>query len=428
MKITLKNILAILAKVTLRRYKPVVIGITGSVGKTSTREAVFTVLRTKYRVRRSEKNYNTEIGLPLTVLGLRHYGRNPAGWAWGVFISCLRLVRSGRSYPEILVLEMGADRPGDIKYLAGIAPPFIAVYTAIGEIPVHVEYFAGPLEVAEEKAELAKALPPDGHMIYNADDEVFLEIKDRVVSSKVTFGFDEHADIRIVNYEIRLVDKAGQDFPDGISFKIEHDRNVVPVRLHGAFGKGHAYAGAAAAAVGLVLGMNLVEVSRALEDYIPPPGRSQLLKGIKGTLIIDDTYNAAPESMKGALDLLEKIPAKRKIAVLGDMLEIGKYTEEVHRSIGDRAAEMVDLLFTVGERAKYIADEAKTRGVEGRSRHLEAGQVFIFETSEEAGRALDPMLRPGDLVLVKGSRAINMEKAVNEIMAEPERASELLVY
>ncbi|MDO8560748.1 MAG: Mur ligase family protein [bacterium] len=427
MKTILQKILAILASATIRKYKPIVIGITGSVGKTSTKEAIFTVLKTKYRVRQSEKNYNNEIGVPLTILGMPNYGKNIFGWKWGIFVSCLRLIVPNRSYPEVLVLEMGTDRPGDIKYLASIAPPSVAVITAIGEIPAHVEFFAGPLEVAQEKSELFKALPSDGYALYNADDESLLEVKDVTRARKLSFGFDEHADIRISNYELRIIEKSGEDYPDGISFKISNDGNVVPMRIHGAFGTPNAYAASAATAVGKLLNMNLVEISQALESYKSPPGRTRLLHGIKGSLIIDDTYNASPESMNSALDLLEKMPAMRRIAVLGDMLEIGKYTEEAHRSVGDRVAQLANILFTVGARAKYIADEANTRGVEGKARRLETEDIFVFDVPMEAGQALDPMLKHGDVVLVKGSEGMRMEKVVEEIMAEPEKAQELLV-
>lgn len=427
-KSILQKLLAVLAKAAISRYKPTVIGITGSVGKTSTKEAIFAVLKTRYRVRRSEKNYNTEIGVPLTVLGLSHYGRNIFGWISALVRVTFRVIFRDKDFPEVLVLEMGADRPGDIKYLASIARPSIAVLTAIGEIPAHVEFFAGPLEVAQEKSELFKALPPDGYAIYNADDETLLEVKDSTRARKISFGFDEHAAMRISNYEIRLIEKDGQDFPDGISFKIENDGNVVPLRIHGAFGKPHAYASAAAAAVAKVLNINLVEVSRALETYEAGPGRGRLLAGIKKSLIIDDTYNASPESMRAGLELLQKIPGKRKIAVLGDMLEIGKYTEEAHRAVGDGAAEVADILLTVGQRAKYIADEALTRGVEGRPRILGASNVLTFDEAAEAGRALDPMIQPGDIIFVKGSRAMHLERVVEEIMAEPEKAEELLVH
>ena len=322
---------------------------------------------------------------------------------------------------------MGADRPGDIRYLSRIAPPSIAVLTAIGEIPVHVEFYAGPKEVAEEKAELFKVLSPDGYAIYNIDDEALLEVKDCGAARKISFGFDEHADFRIINFELRIVESNGLSRPDGVSFKIEHAGSVVPFRLHKAFGKPHVYAAGAAAVVGLILNVNLVQSSQALESYEPPPGRGRLLEGIKGSWIIDDTYNASPESIRAGLEILAKIPAKRRIAVLGDMTEIGKYTEEAHRSMGDYVADIADMLFAVGERARFIADEACTRGVEPHPRRLNNDAVFTFDNAIEAGKKLDSVIEVGDVVLVKGSRVMHMEHVVEEVMAEPEKAETLLV-
>ena len=152
----------------------------------------------------------------------------------------------------------------------------------------------------------------------------------------------------------------------------------------------------------------------------------RLLKGNRKSYILDDTYNAAPESTRAALDTLEALPGARKIAVLGDMRELGRYSEQAHRAIGDQAAGFVDLLFCVGSAARFIADEAKTRGIEQNPRRLSADQVFLFDDAQEAGRALEPMLCSGDVVLGKGSQSMRMERIVKEIMADPTRAQELL--
>lgn len=253
-------------------------------------------------------------------------------------------------------------------------------------------------------------------------------MKDRTRAKVLTCGFEEHTEVRITNYQLSISKNAELgDIPDGIIFKIQHAGNTVPFRLPGSFGEPQAYACAAAAAVGVTLGLNLVEISEAIKGYAPSPGRLRLLEGIKNSFILDDTYNAAPEAMRAALDTLKSLPGKRKIAVLGDMLEIGRFSEQAHRAVGDKAAEFVDLLFCVGPRAKFIADEAMTRGAERNARRLEHNQVFKFDDSESAGKALDPMIRSGDLIWVKGSQSMRMEKAVEEIMAHPERAGELLV-
>lgn len=414
MKFLLQRLLASASRYTLRRFRPKIVGITGSVGKTSTREAVFAVLSSRYRVRRSEKNYNTEIGVPLTVLGLPHYGRNALGWLWGIGRARARAALYSPGYPEILVLEMGADRPGDIGYLAKIAPPLVGVVTAIGETPVHVEFFAGPGEVAEEKANLVAVLPPEGHAVLNGDDVAVLGIRGRTRARVLTFGFRKEATVRIQRYEL---DAAGH--PPGIRFGLAGNGEVATVMLKNTFGRQQAYAAAAAACVGLAFRMRLGEIARALGRYESPPGRLKVLAANRGALILDDTYNASPVATLAALEVLAEFPARRRIAVLGDMLELGQYTEEAHRLVGEKAAAVADIFIGVGERMKFALNEA--------SRGSHRPEVRWFATSREAGGELDRLLRPGDVILVKGSQSMRMERAAEEVMAEPERAKELLV-
>lgn len=424
----LQSILAWLARETIRVYQPKIIGITGSVGKTSTRDALYTVLKKKFRVRKPEKNFNNEIGLPLSILGIRHHGRSFTGWFFALARAYVKTIFRDEKFPEVLILEYGIDHPKDMDYLLSIARPAIAVVTAIGDMPVHVEFFRNPEEVAREKAKLVSSVNPTGHVILNHDDDVVYDMKERTKAHQITFGFEEHAEVRISNLKLQMKKEGDAgDVPEGIIFKIEYNGNFVPVRLRDTFGVPQACASAAAAAAALVLGMNLVDIANTLQEYTAPPGRMRLLRGIKKSYILDDTYNAAPEAMRSALDTLKNLPGKRKIAMLGDMLEIGKYTEQVHRAVGDQTAEFVDMLFTVGPRAKFIADEAKTRGLQAGGRKLEAAQVYSFDDAIEAGRALDPLIEEGDLILVKGSQALRMEKAVEEIMARPDKAKELLV-
>ena len=423
-KSILQKIIAALALAIIHKYKPIIIGITGSVGKTSTRQAIFAVLKKKYRVRTAEKNYNNEIGLPLTILGISHCGHNVFKWFYALCGVLFSIIVSKYKYPEILILEYGIDHPGDMDYLLSIAKPNIAVITAVGDIPVHVDFFKNPEELIAEKTKLVEALVADGYAVLNHDDFAVYGMKDQTRASAITFGFENHADLKIINYKLWTVkDEKSGEVPEGMVFKIENGGDVVPIHLHGAFGIPQVYAATAAAAVGLVLNMNLVEVSRALEEYVLPPGRLRLLKGIKNSFILDDTYNAAPAAMRLALDTLKALPGKRKIAVLGDMLEIGKYSEQAHRAIGDQAAEFVDLLFCVGPRAKFIANEYRAK-IGSRT---DLRSVQIFDDSLGTGKALDAMIQGGDLILVKGSQALRMEKVVEEIMAFPQRAQELLV-
>lgn len=426
-KSILQKILAFFARATIRKYNPTVISITGSVGKTSTKDAIYTVLKKKYNVRKNEKSLNTEIGLPLAILGAENHYTNVFGWIKELIKIVWKFLVS-YNYPKILVLEYGVQKPGDMNYLLSIAKPNMAVVAAIGDIPVHVEFFNDPEDVIKEKTKLVKALSVDGYCIVNHDDLAVYDMKKETKAHTMSYGFEEHATVRIGNYELlTIIHEERGEVPSGITFKIYHEGNVVPVRLRRTFGKPQAYAAAAATAIGSALGMNLVAISEALQEYEPPPGRMRLLEGIKNSFILDDSYNAAPESMRAAMDTLQTLPGRRKIAVLGDMLEIGKYSEQAHRAIGDRVAEFVDLLVTVGPRAKFIADEAMTRGVEQNTRKLMQNQVMKFDDSVSAGKAIDPLIENGDLILIKGSQALRMEKAVIEIMRYPEKASELLV-
>ena len=203
--------------------------------------------------------------------------------------------------------------------------------------------------------------------------------------------------------------------------------------MSGSLGKSQSYAAAAAAAVGAILGINLVDISEALSEYHGPKGRLKILKGIKNSTIIDDTYNASPLSTHLALETLRDLPATRKVAILGDMLELGKYSIQAHQEIGNMAGSIVDLLICVGARAKFIADSA-TQGVnEWSSRRMTAfnqmsrENIYRLDTSDEAKLKVKELIKEGDLILVKGSQGMRMEKVVEEIMAEPDKKRELLV-
>ncbi len=229
---------------------------------------------------------------------------------------------------------------------------------------------------------------------------------DRSRAHVMTFGFDKDVDVRVSNMENR----ADNARPLGMSFKLEYGGNVVPVRIDGVFGKAHAYAAAVAASVGIIFGMNLVRIAEALRDYIPVHGRMELLPGVKYTYILNDCYNASPLSMRAALDTLKFLPAKRKIAVLGDMLEIGKYAIEEHEKLGRVVTGIADILITVGPRGKFIAEGAKKAGMN--KRHIQS-----FDLAGEAQAPVQALIKKGDLILIKASRAMHLEDVVEEIRA-----------
>lgn len=408
--------LRLIARLTLAKYKPAIIGITGNVGKTSTKLAVAAVLRTDRKTRASAKNFNNELGLPLNIIGDFDSTEGWSIWLRAIATGLKNLVFTA-DYPEALVLEYGIDRPGDMNYLLSIAKPQIGAVTAVGRIPVHVEFFPGPEGVAKEKSKLVSFLPATGFAILNADDPLVSKMAEQTRAHVITFGCSEKADLHITNFKNRLDIEAGEA---GISFKLNYGGASVPVRIEGVFGKTAAYASAVAAATGVVFGMNLVKISEALAHYSGPPGRLRAIPGLHGSLLIDDTYNASPNATAEALETLKALPAKRRIAVLGDMLELGQYTMEAHQEVGRFAGKGLDMLVTVGTRAKFIA-EAAAGGKKQKT------DILSLSSVAEAASYLSSILKKGDVILLKGSQSVRMEKVVKALMAEPVQAPELLV-
>ncbi|MDI6734155.1 MAG: Mur ligase family protein [Patescibacteria group bacterium] len=411
----LKTILKILAKLTIRRYRPQIVGITGSVGKTSAKEATRAVLLGFKRVRSSPKSFNNELGLPLNILGDWRKTGGLFFWFEVILSSIMQLTIKNQDYPEVLILEYGVDRPGDMSYLLSIARPHIGVFTAVGEVPVHVEFFNGPEGVVREKTKLISQLPATGFAVLNADDAAVLSVKAQTRAHVVTFGFFSGADMRIGNFNNSFENGLG-----GADFKLTYGGSFVPVHLNGSLGRVRAYSSAIAAVIGLIFGMNLVKLAEALKHYESPAGRLKLIPGIKESIIIDDTYNASPIAMKEALETFKNIKAKRKIAVLGDMLEIGKYTLQAHEEIGKMAAKIVDFLIVVGIRGKFISESAIRAGFPKKS-------ISVFMSVRDAGLFLQSKIERGDVILIKGSQGVRLEKVVKDVMAEPQDAEKLLV-
>lgn len=422
MKKFIEKILGLLAKIIIRKYKPFIIGITGSVGKTSTKEAIALVLKKKFFVRASPKNYNNEIGLPLTIINAESQGKSIFGWL-KVFLKGLFEIIFPIKFPKILILEMAADKPGDIRYLTKIAPCQIGVITAIA--PVHLEAFKSLENILKEKEIIVTHLPRQGWAILNGDDEKILEIKDKIRAKVFTYGLTRKVDLK--GLEINLdqeITERGEIKIYGLKFKINYRGNIIPVFLPKIIARHQVYSVLAAISVGLVMGINLLEIVESLKEFEPLAGRMKLINGIKKSLIIDDSYNSSPEAVEAALETLKEIltlPGRRKIVVLGEMLELGQFAEEAHFKIGKKITEYnFDLLITVGNLAKKIAEGAKENG-------FHQDLIFEFENSEEAGKFLKEKIIYGDIILVKGSQKVRMEKVIKKIMAEPEKAEKLLV-
>ncbi|TAL50832.1 UDP-N-acetylmuramoyl-tripeptide--D-alanyl-D-alanine ligase [Patescibacteria group bacterium] len=417
MKKFIQNAITNKAKKLLADHKPLVIAVAGSVGKTSARNAIASVLSAKFSVGTTIKNYNNEFGVPLTILGAESPGKSIFGW---LKVLCSR----PKAIPEIFVLEYGIDHPGDMQQLCDIVAPDIAVMTRISY--VHAEHFRSMEELAEEKAivlEHAKQL-----VVLNGDDTRVLGLEGHVHTPMLTYGFSSTAQIQASNYQLETREdfffKPGDYFSTIRANVTTQDGDQIDLELQNMLGTHSVSALLPAIAIAKHLGLSREQILEKLSTTQFEPGRMNPMPGIKGSLIIDSSYNAAPASVIAALNVLEEFhpsESARRIAVLGHMAELGQYSEQEHHLIGLKVGEVgVDLLVTVGELARDIRRGAIEAGMpEEHTQH--------FDSPLDAGRWLDREIRKGDIVLVKGSQSARTEKIVKDVMAEPLRAPELLV-
>jgi len=350
-----------------RQFTVPVVGITGSNGKTTTKEMLAGILQQQGPVLKNEGNLNNHIGVPLTLLRL-NAGHKAA------------------------VVEMGMSAVGEINALARFVGPDIGVITNIG--PAHLEFLKSMDLVAQAKGELFNHLKSDGTAILNADDQYFDTLKKKFGGRVLSFGIDKESDVRATDI------RQEKTFTD---FAIRSDGSSMKVRLR-AVGKHNVYNALAAAAAALAMGMSLDAVKYGLDDFVPTAMRSEI-RQIQGRTVLADCYNANPASMEAALSTLVSLKSgKKAIAVLGDMLELGTIALDAHRAIGATAARLgIDLVITVGPLAKHIGEGAIDAGMP-KDRVLEAG------SQAEAAVLLKQLSRPGDAVLIKGSRGMKMEK------------------
>lgn len=421
-KNNLKNIIVSIitwqAKMVLKRYNPKIVAITGSVGKTSTKDAVYTVLSHFYTVRKSEKSFNSEIGLPLTILGLPNGWNNPFVWIDNVFRGFMFLLWK-HDFPQYLVLEIGAGKPNDVISVSKWLKTDFVIFTRFPDMPVHVEFFKDKNHVIEEKTSLAYSLKPGGILILNHDDKEVYNVHHKVNNRSVSFGFNEHATYR-ATYPVVATHSAGTPSVTlGMNFKLEYGGNTFPVVMDHIIGMNHIYSGLAAIACAVESGADILASINTISEYRTPPGRLSIIEGMNNSVIIDDTYNASPAATEAALEVLASLSGKRKIAVLGDMLELGKMTEEAHKNIGIKVCNVADILVVVGPRARFIAEGANDNG-------FPIKETYAFESSETCGKFLSAMIEPSDVLLLKGSQGTRMEKAVKMIMAHPEDAPNFL--
>jgi len=363
-----------IARFWRRKLNPRVIGITGSVGKSTTKELVAEVLSQRYKTLKSPGNLNNEIGLPLTLLRLTEQH-------------------------ERAVLEMGFFVPGEIDFLCDIALAQVGVVTNIGT--VHAERAGSIEEIVKGKTELVQALPPEpeGLAILNFDDPNVKDMAEHTDARVFYYGMSPEADLWADNIE-------GLGL-EGIRFRLHYRHETLHLRVP-LIGRHSVHTALRAAAVGLTDGLSWQEIVDGLQT-----GRAQLrlvaVRTESGAIILDDTYNASPESTLAALNLLEDLEG-RKIAVLGDMLELGQYEEQGHTMVGARAAEVANVLVTVGDRARIIASAAANSG-------LATSKIKEFDAAEQSFDFLRENLTSQDVVLVKGSRDMQMDVIVAALEA-----------
>jgi len=362
-----------LARVQRDRYDIHVVGVTGSVGKTTTKEMVAGVLARRYRTLKTEGNYNTEIGLPLTLFRLK-------------------------PEHEAAVLEMAMRGKGQIRVLCGIARPTLGVITRIGE--THLELLKTRDNIAAAKAELLESLPVHGVAVLNGDDPMVRKVAGRAPGRVIFYGTDLRAEVRAKEIQVR--EDGSSTFtlitPGGDA------RVVLPVPGH------HNVLNAlAAAGVGIALGIPVQDIVEGLAGFASAGMRTEIVRQ-DGLVIINDTYNASPTSTRAALHTLSLMGrTRRKVAVLGDMLELGSYTEEGHRLVGETVVRSgVDLLVVVGELGAIIGERARAVG-------LPDDKVVFCAHTEEAVRVVPVLVKDRDVVLVKGSRGMRMERVVQAL-------------
>jgi len=420
-KITVVFILNALARAILFKYKPRIVAITGGVGKTSTKDAVYAVFSEFYYAGRSIKSYNSEIGLPLAIIGGTSGWGSPLAWLRTIFDG-LTLIVFKTHYPKWLILEVGVDRPRDMERAVRLLKSDIVIITKLPDTPPHVEFFKSAEELHDEKWKLVKSLKQGGTLVVNSDDaNIARRLSETGGRKVITYGFNEDAMVRASNDHVMYEKRDGGKFPDGVTFKVDNAGGSVPVMLYGTLGRGQVLSALSALSAGTALDLNIVKMAEALAEYESPPGRLKLLRGINNSLIIDDTYNASPEAAQLALGILYGLECSgKKIVVLGDMLELGKETIPAHEKVGEHVPANVSTLYLVGQRAKHIATGVSKKGIT-------KDKIKFYEKAEQGVKHLVKKIGTGDIILVKGSQGIRLEKLVAEIIVDKDKKEKLLV-
>ncbi len=362
-----------LAGAVRRRYGPRIVAVTGSAGKTTTKDMVAHVLRSRFEVLRSSGSHNNHLGVPLTLSSLEHAHSHA-------------------------VVEIGTNHRGEVGELAALVAPDVGVVTNVGY--AHIGNFGGQEEIAREKVSLFDHVPLGGACVVNGDDALLGAMTERSLDGsgkrRVSVGFSAHNDVRVESIELR---------DNGMSGVVEHAGESAEFFV-GIHGRHFVYSALLALAVGLENGISLEDGAESLRSFVPPPGRSTLIRLRLGLLVLDDSHNASPDAVLAALSLLAELPGKVKVAVLGEMRELGQWSAELHALVGARAASVASHLVTVGPDGELMTAAAVREGLDARTTWSVASagdalrlvQRILADTTDESA------------VLVKGARFTHMER------------------
>lgn len=413
MKKILKKIIVYIlfleSKMILKKFNPYIIGVVGAVGKTSTKDSVASIFENtkdangknvKYIA--TKKSLNSEFGVPLTIIG------SESGWdsvsAW------LRIIIKGvkvylqKDYAKYLILEVGADQKGDIKSISEWLKCDVVIMTTYGNVPVHVENFKNRNELIKEDAYLVKSLKEKGIFIYSSDCPDASIVADEYTKEKISFG------VKSGDYKARSI--LNDIKRKMVTAQISAKNKVYTLECTGVIGEAATSSALPAVIVSDILNFDIKDSLSKIKNMQRANGRMKILEGKNGAIIIDDTYNSSPVAVSSGLKAVKSLQKTgRKIIMLGDMLELGKFTKEEHIKIGNEVMGTGNILITVGNRAKFIAEGAKAAG-------MGVGWILECADANEAGEEVLNILKDGDIVYVKGSQSIRMEKAVKILVSE----------
>lgn len=398
------------SRLILNKYKPFVISVTGNLGKTGTKDAILAAI-SSLQARGTSKSLNSEFGIPLTIIGAKSAFNNLFGWV-AIIVKGLKVYFSGK-YPKYLVLEIGADRKGDIESVSKWLKSDIVVMTQFSDVPVHIENFSSREELIREKEYLLDTLKKTGLFIYNKECRDSVTIADKIDQKKISFG-KTHGDVKASIIINDITQKKVTARVMGIN------REPVSLERGGVIGDSPILCSLPALIIAKELGVDIKQALGNLKDMQSAPGRMKVLDGRLGSIIIDDSYNASPLATEHGIKVVGQLKGvRRKIMVIGDMLELGDYAKSEHYRIGTLVAMYANVLVTVGTRASSVADGAMDSG-------MGEGWVLKCENSTEAAKEIAKIIDSGDLVYIKGSQGVRMERVTKMLIAEHVDASEHL--